>query len=257
MGGQGVDMGGQGVESTPVSVDVLTLRFDARARAVLLAVAPRALDPFAGELALPGVLLGRGERLRDAALRAVTGKLGVPAGEVIATGQLATFDEPSRDPRGPTLSIALWATLTPAPPTGDPTPEGPTPDDPGRAGDDPARPEGDRVRPVDGLRWTALDAVPPLAFDHSRIVADCRPMLADRLWRDVAFTAGLLGPEFTTAHALDATESLTGDRPYPANLGRTMDRVPGLQRTTRHASALPKGGRPPLVWRWTGDRLPA
>ncbi|CAL9474284.1 hypothetical protein SUDANB95_02888 [Actinosynnema sp. ALI-1.44] len=206
------------IESTLVSVDVLTLRFDAEAHTVLLAIAPRAFDPFAGALALPGVLLGKGERLRDAAHRAVTTKLGLP--EVTATGQLATFDEPSRDPRGPTLSIALWATLDPAASASGPT-------------------------------WTRLSDVPELAFDHNRIVTDCRPILADKLWRDPTFTAGLLGREFTTAHALDVTESLTGDRPYPANLGRTMDRIPGLERTTQHAAALPQGGRPPLVWRWT------
>lgn len=111
------------------------------------------------------------------------------------------------------------------------------------------------VRPArrdDGTpTWTPLDSVPPLAFDHNRIVADRRSLPADKLWRDTAFTAGLLGPEFTTAQALDVTESLTGDRPYPANLGRTMDRVPGLERTAQHAAALPKGGRPPLVWRWS------
>ncbi|WP_329789227.1 NUDIX hydrolase [Lentzea sp. DG1S-22] len=207
------------IESTLVSVDVIVLRFDPEARAVLVGVAPRAQEPFAGELALPGVLLGKGERLRDATTRAVTGKLGLAEESVTATGQLATFDEPSRDPRGPTLSIALWATVT--------------------------RPSGDVAV------WSRLGEVPPLAFDHDRIVADCRPLLADKLWRDVPFTAGLLGREFTTAQALDVTESLTGDRPYPANLGRTMDRVPGLERTSEHAAALPRGGRPPLVWKWT------
>lgn len=208
------------IESTPVSVDVLVLRFDPDARTVLLGIAPRAAEPFEGELALPGVLLGRGERLRDAAGRAVVSKLGLPPGALSATGQLTTFDEPNRDPRGPTLSIALWATTNPAL------------DEPGN------------------VIWTPLDAVPPLAFDHDRIVADCRPLLADRLWRDVAFTAGLMGRTFTTAQALDATEALTGERPYPANLGRTMERVPGLRRTTEHAAALPKGGRPPSLWRW-------
>lgn len=208
------------IESTLVSVDVLALRFDPSARAVVLGIAPRAHGPFLGDLALPGVLLGRGERLRDAAMRAITGKLAVAAEAVSAVGQLVTFDEPSRDPRGPTLSVALWATI-----------------DPARLG-------------ASGPVWTPLDAVPPLAFDHDRIVGDCVPLLRDRLWRDAPFTAGLLGAEFTTAQALDVTEALTGDRPYPANLGRTMDRVPGLRRTTRHAAALPKGGRPPLVWRW-------
>ncbi|MFD7657968.1 NUDIX domain-containing protein [Actinosynnema sp. NPDC059797] len=208
------------IESTPVSVDVLALRFDPDGRTVLLGVAPRAQEPFAGDLALPGVLLGRGERLRDAAHRAVRDKLGVPEGAITASGQLTTFDEPSRDPRGPTLSIALWATVDPGRLTGGPT------------------------------TWTPLADVPPLAFDHDRIVADCRPILADRLWRDPAFTAGLLGREFTTAQALDVTESLTGDRPYPANLGRIMERVPGLERTAQHAAAQPRGGRPPSVWRW-------
>lgn len=208
------------IESTPVSVDVLVVRFAPGTRTVLLGIAPRAAEPFEGDLALPGVLLGRGERLREAAGRAAVTKLGLPPDALSATGQLTTFDEPNRDPRGPTLSIALWATTDPAL------------DDPGN------------------VLWTPLDAVPPLAFDHDRIVADCRPLLAERLWRDVAFTAGLLGPTFTTAQALDATEALTGDRPYPANLGRIMERVPGLRRTTEHAAALPKGGRPPSLWRW-------
>jgi 8-oxo-dGTP diphosphatase len=203
------------IETSLVSVDVLALRFDPGAGAVLLGIAPRAHDPFGGELALPGVLLGRGERLHEAAVRAVGDKLGID--RVTAVGQLVTFDEPSRDPRGPTLSVALWATVGDAP--------------------------GD-------AQWVRPEAVPALAFDHNRIVTDCRPLLHERLWRDTAFTAGLLGVEFTTAQALDVTEALTGDRPYPANLGRTMDRVPGLHRTTQHASALPKGGRPPLVWRW-------
>ncbi|WP_414938847.1 NUDIX hydrolase [Amycolatopsis sp. cmx-11-51] len=208
------------IESTPVSVDVLVVRFAPGTRTVLLGVAARAAEPFEGELALPGVLLGLGERLRDAASRAAVTKLGLPLDALSATGQLTTFDEPNRDPRGPTLSIALWATTDPAL------------DDPGN------------------VVWAPLDAVPPLAFDHDRIVADCRPLLAERLWRDVAFTAGLLGSTFTTAQALDATEALTGDRPYPANLGRIMERVPGLRRTTEHAAALPKGGRPPSLWRW-------
>ena len=58
------------------------------------------------------MLLGDGERLRDAAVRALTGKLGVAAPTSRGVGQVVTFDEPNRDPRGPTLSVAMWATVT-------------------------------------------------------------------------------------------------------------------------------------------------
>ena len=92
-----------------MSVDVLALRFDRTTRRIELGIAARAQDPFRGQLALPGVLLGLGERLQDAAMRALTGKLGVPTDSVRGIGQLVTFDKPNRDPRGPTLSVAMWA----------------------------------------------------------------------------------------------------------------------------------------------------
>jgi 8-oxo-dGTP diphosphatase len=135
-------------------------------------------------------------------------ELGVAPAAVTGFGQLVTFDEPSRDPRGPTLSVALWATI-----------------DGARLDDGPGP-----------AQWVPLDRVPHLAFDHDRIVADCLPLLRERLWRDPDFSAGLLGREFTTAQALDVTEALTGVRPYPANLGRTLDRLPGLRRTERQAA---------------------
>ena len=100
------------LRSSLVSVDVLALRFSRAARQLELGVAARLWEPFKDQLALPGVLLGDGERLREAALRALTGKLGVADSDVRGVGQVVTFDEPTRDPRGPTLSVAMWATET-------------------------------------------------------------------------------------------------------------------------------------------------
>jgi 8-oxo-dGTP diphosphatase len=201
-------------DQSAVSIDVLTLRFWPDDEAIHLGIAPRAHAPFAGRLALPGVLLARGARLADDALRAVTTKLGVPADAVRAVGQLVTFDEPNRDPRGPTLSIAMWAVVSPA--------------------DSPAE-------------WFPLDAVPPLAFDHGRIVTNCRPLLAARLWSDLVFTRALLGDSFSATRAVTATASLRGDRPDPANLNRLMAAIPTLHRTdqrVRHRST----GRPAAIW---------
>ena len=140
-----------------VSVDVLTLRYNATDREVELAVYPRATEPYIGQLALPGITLLEGERLADAAQRAVHEKLGVG---VRGLGPLTVFDEPSRDPRGFTLSVAMWAVA------------------------DGAEPHAD-------VSWYPLDDVPALAFDHNQMVTSTRQMLTDKLWRDLAFTRAL------------------------------------------------------------------
>ena len=200
-----------------VSLDVLALRFWPDDETVHLGVTHRKAQPFLGRLALPGVLLTRGARLADDAHRAVTTKLGVPASAIRAVGQLITFDEPNRDPRGPTLSIAMWAVCAPVESTTD---------------------------------WAPLSAVPALAFDHDRIVADCRPLLAAKLWSDLTFTRALLGDSFSATRAVAATAALRRDPPNPANLNRLMASIPTLTRTdqrVRHHST----GRPAAIWTWT------
>jgi 8-oxo-dGTP diphosphatase len=190
-----------------VSVDVIALRYVRADRQLRLGLHRRDREPFAGRLALPGVLLLRGERIRALA------KVGVRSP---ATGQLVTFDEPHRDPRGPTLSVATWATAA----------------EPGTA------------------VWVPFDRPPELAFDHDRIVADCRPRLAGLLWREATFSRGLTGAEFTATDALALSAALTGADPDRGNLNRTLAAIPALTRTDRQAST--GRGRPGVVWAWTG-----
>lgn len=196
---------------------MLALHFNRRARQIELGVAARAQEPFRDQLALPGVLLGHGERLHDAALRALTGKLWVPPEAVSGIGQLVTFDRPNRDPRGPTLSIAMWAGVT---------------------------------QPSDAAVWTTLDQLPSLAFDHQRIIEDCRSLLAGALWRDPVLSRALTGQRFPTADALDITTSLAGRAPDRGNLNRTLRAIPGLQRTEERMAAR-STGRPAAVWEWS------
>ncbi|MCJ0902805.1 NUDIX hydrolase [Rhodococcus sp. ARC_M6] len=214
----------ENVEQSLVSIDVIALRFgNPEPGHLRFAVAQRQTEPYTGQRALPGVLLGAGERLQDAARRAVTTKLGFPDEAILATGQLAVFDEPNRDPRGPTLSVAMWAVISPAEvPTGDITPE-----------------------------WVSWDKPGHLAFDHNRIVADTRPILADTLlWRDESFTRALSGPSFPASYALAVAAELSGERPDAGNLNRTLKALPGLERTDERVR-VSATGRPSVVWRWT------
>lgn len=203
---------------TAVSVDVVALRFWPDDATVTVGIARRERPPYRGRLALPGVLLGRGERLADATRRAVVAKLGVPGDAVAAVGQLATFDEPNRDPRGPTLSIAMWAVV------------------------------GEHAGET-AARWVPWAEVPALAFDHNRIVAEAQGILAARLWTDLALTRSLTGPRFPATRAVELTRVLRGEQPDPGNLNRTMAGVPGLRRTDERLRVRPTG-RPAVVWEW-------
>lgn len=204
-------------QSSKVSVDVLTLRYNNPERRVEIAVSPRPTEPYIGQLALPGVTLWEGERLADAARRAVESKLGF---ELKACGQLNVFDEPARDPRGATLSIALWG-------VGD--------------GDGQAQ-------------WYPLDDLPPLAFDHNQIVDACRPLLVDRLWRDLAFTRALTGPSFPVSAAVAITRTLVGAPPDRGNLNRRLASIKGL--TVSHKKVVLGRGRPGTLWEWQAANQP-
>lgn len=199
-----------------VCVDVVALTYDRAARRVLIGTHRREIEPFRGKQALPGVVVHSGERLRDAAGRALV-KLGITAPPP-ALGQLRTFDEPSRDPRGPSLSIAMWAAL---------------PDH--------------TVLPHQPAVWVPIDAAPTLVFDHNEMVDDARAILAERLWRDTEFTRNLTGAEFTATDAVAITEQLGGKPPHRANLNRDLAHLDGLAQA---GTAPGTGGRPPKLWRW-------
>lgn len=213
------------MEQSSVSVDVVALRFgNPEPGSLRYGVAPRRWEPHTGQTALPGVLLGAGERLEMAARRAVTTKLGIPDDAILAVGQLEVFDEPSRDPRGPTLSIAMWAVITADNITTD---------------------------PAAATQWRGFDEHGNLAFDHDRIVAAGRRILATSLlWRDATFTRALLGTEFPATHAVTVTTALMGSRPDQGNLNRTLKAIPGLERTDERVR-VQATGRPAVVWRWT------
>lgn len=130
------------MRGTALTTDVVLLA-GGSANSVLLI--ERGNDPFKGSWALPGGFVEVGERVHEAAIRELAEETGVALEVELAL--LGVYDTPGRDPRGPTVSVAyVHRSATELPASG---------------GDDAAR-----------ALWFALDALPPLAFDHALIVAD-------------------------------------------------------------------------------------
>jgi 8-oxo-dGTP diphosphatase len=130
------------VKSPALTVDVVALTGVPPARRVLLV--QRGGDPFAGTWALPGGFVEGDERVAGAAARELAEETGVAAGPLELLG---IYDTPGRDPRGPTVSVVYLLRV----------------DDEldARGGDDAA-----------DARWFGVESLPPLAFDHSLVIAD-------------------------------------------------------------------------------------
>lgn len=99
-------------------------------------------SPFKGFYALPGGFVEVGERVEEAAVREAREETGL---DIRLERLVGVYSDPDRDPRGHVVSICYAATASGIP----------------RAGSD-ARDAG----------VFSIDELPPLAFDHGRIVAD-------------------------------------------------------------------------------------
>lgn len=105
----------------------------------------RGHPPFAGCWALPGGFVDSDEPLERAARRELDEETGLEVGPL---EQLGAYGDPGRDPRGHVVTIAFVGLVEAAAHRP-------------RAASDAAR-----------CAWFPVDALPPLAFDHDRIVAD-------------------------------------------------------------------------------------
>lgn len=94
--------------------------------------------------ALPGGFVDYGERCEDAARREALEETGL---DVLLTGLLGVYSDPGRDPRFHTMSVVYTAQAKDASRLA--------------AGDDAGR-----------AAFFPLDGLPPLAFDHGRMVQD-------------------------------------------------------------------------------------
>jgi 8-oxo-dGTP diphosphatase len=109
----------------------------------------RGRPPFEGAWAIPGGFVEVGESCEDAVRREVAEETGLLSRLAALVG---VYSDPKRDPRGHVVSVVYLLAVSGVLPV--------------KAGDDAAE-----------ARWFPLDALPPLAFDHDRILADARRIL--------------------------------------------------------------------------------
>jgi 8-oxo-dGTP diphosphatase len=156
-----------------ISVDVVPVTVNLETNQLEVLVGRRIFEPYLGEYALPGVLLTPHERLVEAATRALETKTLVNASDIVAVYDLGTFDNPDRDPRGATVSIAKIAIIAPH-----------------------------VIADEDKVKRIAIDAVAngdeQLPFDHNTIVQAAATLFGEKFLSSKTFTKSILGEQFST-----------------------------------------------------------
>jgi ADP-ribose pyrophosphatase YjhB (NUDIX family) len=166
--------------------------------------------------ALPGTFLHEGERLRDAAARALSTKAGIDG---LDFHQVGMFDDPRRDDRGWVLSMAHVAAIA--------------------------------YESLPDVGLIPLESGFPtvgLAFDHSQMVALAVDDLRRR-YSDQAEPSSMLGEAFTLLELRRLYEAIF-DRELPKDTFRRQV-IDGLVGTGETTSA--GGGRPAELYRRKPD----
>jgi 8-oxo-dGTP diphosphatase len=162
-----------------VTVDIVLLTIRDRRLQVLLI--KRLARPFQGRYALPGGFVGENESVEAAALRELREETGV---DKVYLEQLYTFGDPKRDPRGRIITVAYYALVPPTQSL--------------HAGTDAA-----------AAAWFPVDGLPPLAFDHRKIVDYAHTRIRNKLdYTNVGFE--LLPPKFTLTQLQLVHEAILG-----------------------------------------------
>jgi 8-oxo-dGTP diphosphatase len=213
-----------------VTVDVVILTVTGGELHVLLV--RRGGEPHAGDWALPGGFKKPDETLDEAARRELMEEAGIEAPRALV--QFHTYGDPERDPRGNIVTVAYLA-VTP---------------DVGElaAGTDAADAQ---LLPVARV----IDGQLPLAFDHQRIVDDAVRYASERLEVGDLATA-FVGPTFTLTELKSVYEAVWGEPLDAANFRRslaTQTAEPYVEPTGRRSAPGPDGGRPPELFRTSGD----
>ncbi|WP_417563638.1 NUDIX hydrolase [Microbacterium sp.] len=210
-----------------VSTVIFTLRPTGGGAALAVPLVRRTREPYGGLWALPGGWLDVDEGLDAAASRTLASTTGLAPSYL---EQLYAFGDVDRSPTR-VVSIIYWALLRQ------------DEVDAQRAAHEAA---GDAPENVE---WVDVDALPPLAFDHTDIVAYALWRLRNKVGYS-RIAHGLLPDEFTLAELREAYESILSRRLDPANFRRQAEASGTLIPTDRFRTG---SHRPARLYRYDRD----
>ena len=175
-----------------VTTDNVIFGFDGTDLHVLLV--ERGVQPYLGCWALPGGFLRMDETIEDCAKRELAEETNV---QEVYLQQFHVFSDVKRDPRERVLTVAFYALVRKS-------------DYELIAGDD-----------ASDASWFLLDELPPLAFDHHKIISMAQTKLQEELkLRPIAFK--LLDKKFSMSELQRLYELINGTHYDRRNFQRKM-----------------------------------
>lgn len=182
-----------------VTVDAVIFGWDGKELSVLLV--ERGGAPYKGYAAFPGGFLNIDEDARTGARRELKEETGL---DVRDLEQIHAFTSPARDSRERVISIAYSTLVRPSEVKG---------------GDDAA-----------AARWYPLSSLPPLAFDHSRMLRIARERLRETAsLRPVGIDA--MPVRFSAADLAAMYAAVEGRAMKPEDFRRRAEAMPWIKRT--------------------------
>jgi 8-oxo-dGTP diphosphatase len=205
-----------------LTTDILI--FSIREKALQVLLIERKVQPFAGQWAIPGGFVRMSEDLVDGALRELAEEAGVTG---VPLTQFRTYGRPDRDPRERVVTVVFMALV-------------PSDHIVATAASDAAK-----------VQWFPVDDLPPLAFDHARILADARQRLADDVKVSVEQTGRVafdfLPEEFSLSQAQSVFETLRGEALDKRNFRKWILATWPIEETGAQTSGT--GHRPAALYR--------
>jgi 8-oxo-dGTP diphosphatase len=229
---------GDGLQLT-VDVVIFTL-LDGDLRILLVR---RRQPPQTGRWAIPGGAIRPEEALEDAALRILAQETGLSD---LYLEQLYTFGSPTRHPDHRVIAVTYFA-IVPA----DQAAAVGHRDDGALYADEPQVGTPELGGPERGLGWWSVYDLPPLAFDHRRIVQCALTRLRYKLeYTAVGFE--LLPQEFTLTELQTAYEIVLGEALDKRNFRRKILRAGIIEPSGNYRSGE---GRPARLYRYREDAV--